>query len=484
MKWKSSIRDLLLVLIIFVLIYNISFSVFAASDNEMDNFCGSRRVTYIVDKSDLNNFVDGGRSSFDIVLRSNVPLWLNYEIYASDRNVYLEINFDFGSFDDYTSKLKELLTYAPILFYSTDNSLLLLESYSAMELLNFLQTILTSLDCLTEQQLSEIFTITENEITINESNYSSEESRLSIRSDIENMIKLDVLKISTKGGKNGSYNRNMTVQVDTTSNEDALNTIIKRFKQIGKTIDTELSDNVIEVCVEFNAVNQDELISKTMSCLNVASSISEQQSYIDDTTIGVTRTEFIDLTELMRENAQFHYYYEYPSYYNNVVSVDDVVSVTDTTITAQNESYISCYYERGFKFDSIKVCTDLSNILGKITRTITLVAPIEISEYYHNIIKEQLQSRLIRGTTLNIYDAGGSRYYELNYSSWFTKDIGKFTSSIMNCNYNLILNNSWIPYGKSNLKDNFSVNSIINNMVPADKTIVSYILPMGYQKNQ
>lgn len=450
----------------------------ASSKSGSDAFRGSRIVTYEVDKSDLENFIDGGRTAFDILLRKNAPSWLQYELYARDRTVYLTINFDFDSFEDYSEKTKKLLMFSPALVYTTETGLLLMEGHAAIELLNFMQLSLALPDTSMEQFQTGLFSVTQNSILINSVEYSTEDNRLIIRPDNGSIIKFNALTIDTTGKKNGTFTRTITAQIDgSEQSKEDLDALMKRFKKAGKTTSTDLYDNVIEVSVVINAYNQKELLSKTMECLNAAVSVSETLQYVDDATVGVTRTEFIDIADLMKEDSNYIFTYTYPSFYNNVITLDNTTAVTEKRITTQNNEYLSYYYERGFRFDAIDIETDLSNLFGKISRKITLSASADSASDYYDVIKEQLLSRLIKGTTLNIYDKDGSRYYELSYSSWFAKDIENFTNSVLNGIYRLSPDNSWIPCGKVNLQDKISVGNIVPKMAPADETTFRYILP-------
>ena len=442
-------------------------------------FSGSRCVTYNADKSDLDNFIDGGRAAFDLVLRSSAPSWLSCELSSDGRDLSLTITFTFDTFENYSVRLSELLDSAPNLVYSAGDEMLLLEGYSALELLNFLQTILSAMDCLKEKQLSDIFHVVVNEITINARTYPFEQERISIRPQNDETVLFDSLDISTVGKKSGAYSRTITAQIDASvSGKEDMDTVRKRFKKVGKVKNTELSGGVMEISVTFDAESQKEMTAKTMACLSVAVSVSEKQSYVDKSTVGVMRTEFIDLTELLRsEDTPFFYSFEYPSYFSGVSAIDDTVSVTETAVTSQNETYITFYYERDFAFSSIEITTDMSDLFGKTTRTVALAAPIDLASLYHERIKDELQEHMVRGTVIDIFDEGGNRYYKLSFSSWFIKDIEDFTKAILNSPYSLDIYNSWLPLGECSLEESLTVNKVLSDMAPADEITVRYSFP-------
>ena len=456
------------------------YSVLSALEEESGaGFSGSRCVKFNADKSDLDNFIDGGRAAFDLVLRSSTPSWLSCELSSDGRDLSLTISFTFDTFEDYSAHLTELLVSAPNLVYSAGDEMLLLEGYSAPELLNFLQTILSSMNCLKEKQLSDIFHVVFNEITVNANTHTFEQDRISIRPQNDTAVVFDSLEISTAGKKSGAYSRTITVQIDASvSGEDDVNAVRKRFKKAGKVKDTELSGAVAEISVTFDAKSQKEMTAKTMACLSAADSVSEQQIYVDKSTVGVTRTEFFDLMELLRsEDTPFTYSFEYPSYYNSVSSEDDTVSVTETAVTSRNEAYITFYYERGFAFSSVEITTDMSELFGKKARTVTLTAPVDLAVFYHDRIKEELQEHMVRGTVIDIFDEGGNRYYKLSFSSWFIKEVENFSKSVMNSPYSFDIYSSWLPFGECSLQESLTVNNLISDMAPADEITVRYSFP-------
>ncbi len=466
--------------VIFMLCVFTGYSVLSALEEESSaGFSGNRCVKFNADKSDLDNFIDGGRAAFDLVLRSSTPSWLSCELSSDGRDLSLTISYTFDTFEDYSAHLTELLVSAPNLVYSAGDEMLLLEGYSAPELLNFLQTILSSMNCLKEKQLSDIFHVVFNEITVNANTHTFEQDRISIRPQNDTAVVFDSLEISTAGKKSGAYSRTITVQIDASvSGEDDVNAVRKRFKKAGKVKDTELSGAVAEISVTFDAKSQKEMTAKTMACLSAAVSVSEQQIYVDKSTVGVTRTEFFDLMELLRsEDTPFTYSFEYPSYYNSVSSEDDTVSVTETAVTSRNEAYITFYYERGFAFSSVEITTDMSELFGKKARTVTLAAPVDLAVFYHDRIKEELQEHMVRGTVIDIFDEGGNRYYKLSFSSWFIKDVENFSKSVMNSPYSFDIYSSWLPFGECSLQESLTVNNLISDMAPADEITVRYSFP-------
>ena len=237
-----------------------------------------------------------------------------------------------------------------------------------------------------------------------------------------------------------------------------------------------VSENITELSITFKAKNQNDLLNKTMKCLNAATFITEDQTALNDSMFGVNCTEFINLEDLLRENGTFYYSFSYPEYFQNVSSEDNTVKTNSNYITAENQSYIHYYYEREFRFDNIEIATDISNPFGKITRTFLLSLPSNSSSVLLGSIKEELQNKMVAGTELHIYDKAGYRYYKLTFSSWFAKDIASFTESILNKAYDFELKDSLLPFGKNSIVDNISTSSIISKMAPAGKIESTYVV--------
>lgn len=472
---KNRIAAIIVLCLTFSLHLSFWTPVLAVAETET-GFAGTRFVEFSADKSDIDNFIDGGKSSFDLILRANTPEWIVYQMSSEGRDTHLTLQFDFTSYDDYIAKISELLTYSPAVVYSTENGLLLIESHSALGFMNYLQEILLSRDCLSEKELDEIFVVKTNRIMINETEYESDD-RLYIRPDDDSVIPFDSLNISTTNNEDGSFTRRIIVGLNTHDIEIE-DTISSRFEFVGETDSTRINADKSEISVEFTSSDQAELIEKTMTCLGAATSIVEKQKFLDSKNVSVERVEFFDLNSLLNKEGEFYYSHTYPSYIENLSANSDDVNISDGTVTAKNTSEVICLYERPFKFSSVCVYTDLSNLFGKLKRTITFTVPAEIASDYHDRIKSEFQQRLVKGSVFNIYDNNGRRYYEIIFSSFFTDDLAEFTNAILNAEGNIAYKNSWIPFGRSSMQEEIRCDKIIGGTIPPDRITLSYNLPV------
>ena len=156
------------------------------------------------------------------------------------------------------------------------------------------------------------------------------------------------------------------------------------------------------------------------------------------------------------------------------------VSINETDIIAENESYVECSYERGFQFDVIEIASDFSDWSGRKTRIVKMSADVDMAQSYHEKIKEELSNKLGNGMVLDIYDDNGKRYYEISYSSYWIKDMEEFSEAILGSVCRIDREESWIPFAKSTWKEKILINEILPQMAPAKEIIISYkLLPIS-----
>ena len=442
---------------------------------EEPGFVGSRVVEYVADKSDIDNFIDGGRSAFELVLRSSMPSWAVYQLRSDGRDLRLSLQFDFTSYDEYTARLTELLTYAPSIVCLQEEKLMLLEGHGVMDLLGSVQSALAARDCLREKPLADLFRVRKNEITVNGEVYQAED-RLAIRPAGDMAVRFDYVDIDTQEREDGSFSRTITVSIDDPE-EHARDLLLGRFKEAGRSEVITDETYMLKLRVEFGAGSEEELLEKTMACLGQATSIAQQQEYLDSRTVAVQRTEFFDLESMMTENGSFCYRHTYPSYVEALQSTMEEAEVYDQTLTVYDAQRIVCQYNRAFRFSSIELHTALPDYLGKIKKTITFTVPVKLAEGYHDRIKEELQAKLCRGSVLHIYDENAMRRYEISFSSYFTKDIGKFTRSLLGDGCTFHYKTSWLPFGKSIVTENVDAGQVFSWAIAPEEVKVSYELP-------
>lgn len=454
---------------------------FFKTDAEENTFIGVRTIEVKVDQSDIENFVNGGRAVLDFVIRKYAPEWLNYTSKNVGRDVYISFSFKFVSYDDYCIKLEELLQYESSVVWIEDDGTFLMENFESKEQLNFFYSALIENNCLIEKTPEVLFSnITLDTVEVNNEEYKIE-GKVDIRPQGKENIKFDEIELVTKGKKDGTFDRSIVIKLNTASKgQKSVEDIIERFRHTAKVTEEYPTGGGVKITAEFHALNSEELVKKTMICLNVATSIQETEEYVDDTAIMVKRVEFIDLPSVLKEKGVFHYFYEFPSYYQNVMGKEgSTVSINEASITAENESYVECYYERGFQFDEIEISSDFSDWFGKKTRSVKMSTDMDTVKRYHEKIKEELSDKLQKGMVLDIYDDNGKRYYKISYSSYWIKEIEEFSEAILGSVCRINGNENWIPFAESSLKENILINEILPKIAPAKETVISYKLLPG-----
>ena len=445
---------------------------------QAEDFAGTRSVVFTTDWSDLENFVNGGRAAFDLVLRSNLPEWLTYDIRTHNRDFYFTLSFDFTSYDDYHQKMAALLGHSPSVLYETDEGLLLIENDACSDILNFLEPRLTEGGYLPERELRDIFRLKHNRITINGNVYDTE-SNICILPEDALPISVDHLSIFTKTNKDASFTRTITARINTEGRSPRdLFKLEKAFNRAGSADTVKIDTKLYELTVSFNASSQAELGYQTTLCLNSPSFITERQSYVDRNTVSVEHMEFFDLEKLVTEEGNFDFTFTFPSYYQNPASDNSAVVVYDSYIASENQSFITYTFERKLQFSAIKITTDLSSHFGKIQRTILCTIPVDIASEFHKTITDKLRKNLINGSVMNIYDQDGMRHYAITFRSYWLEEIVEFTAAVLNSSqYALEWDRSWIPFDTIQIHDRLDPDDIISNIVPADQITAVYILP-------
>ncbi len=468
MKMKRIMTCLLALLIMVT-----SFTPAFAEDEKTDDFEGKRSYTLSIDSSDLENFFEGGRSAFELAIRSEKPEWLDCSIKTIGRDVNISFEFSFDDFADYRTKLSLLVTYEPALIYDMDSGLMLAEGFSAATLVNFIYFSLKTMNGFDEFSYDELFTVVSNDITINGKEYNQGD-RVWIVPERFNPVKMDELRVVTSVVENSEYERQITsvIKKENATAED-IEKLHTRFERVGEVTDESDSDKIC-FTVSFTACNQNELITKSIQCIWTTVDVAETQVYIDEETVGVTRSEQIAWDELkVDENSTLRYTFNAPEYYKNIESKDENIYVSENRIETQNGN-ILWYYERPFAFSEVKIVTDFSSIWPEVKREIVFSAPSYIAGFYHEKIKEKLSGRLEKGMTLDIYDSAGIRHYTVSFSSCFIKDIAESTKSAMGPQYKIDKKESLLPAVKNSYSESGSVKPFLNDHILATNTILVY----------
>lgn len=451
-------------IIIFMFLFLfLGMNSFAESDEKyIEDFSGTRTFTIDSDLSNLKNYIEGGRSSLEFVIRQNKIDWLNLDISSDEYDLKLTYSFDFTSYEDYTEKVEQLLTYEPVIINEKNNYI---EGFSTKDLANYLKDGLQENDLyLPDTEDIELFLGEDSKITFkNGDELEAKDDRIKSNESSDAALKLSNLKINTNF-KDGVYTRKINFEISAEGSE--LNSIKKGFIDRCKKEKVEYknsTENSFEV--EFEAKNLTELSGKTMILLNVGVNIDLKDQYKSQNILNEIYTEHIDVSDLLDEEADFEYSFDVSNFENaNLVQdydQDDGFTLENNIFKVETpKNIIKFEYQKKFEFDEVKIITDLTNDF-KIVRTISLKTRTVIAKNIHDDIKESLINSLPNEVTLNIYDKGAYRYYDIVFEGNVNK-INSLTSKITDGEANLKVDQKMFKFIPSKIEDNVTVDTICN----------------------
>ena len=429
-------------------------------------FKGTRVLELESDPSDMDNYINGGRAAFDLMLRKNAPEWLKFSVSTRDRKVLTSISFEFGSYEELTERLGVLLTVSPSVVYSNDGEFMYAEGFLSAELLNFALLPLSY----GSKDGTEVFRTAENKLILGDNEYTSGGDMMSAFEG--DRILADAFDMHTEV-VNDVYTRWLILWLnnDSADKKDAA-VIEKRFKSVEKPV-VEDEGNAKKLKVEFKANTEAELTTKTMMCLHASAAVLKSYEYVDSDNVKVTRTEYIDTASVLRENKKFVYKYIMSESYREFSVPDDSKAVVaGNSVSAENLSKIVISYECDPGFASVDVINDLSSLFGRMTQKIVYKMPMSVAGYFHDEIKEELSGKLIKGSTLNIYETGGNRCYELVFSSMSADEINKLADAI-GISFEFERKTSFIPFLKSTVSQSVKSKSPVKRFAaPYESNII------------
>ncbi len=483
MKKTKYILSALIALIIMVSSV-MPLTVYAEASNDS---LGYRTISYQISSSDLENYADGGRSGLDISLRSSLPQGVTYSFETEERQVTLTLHFEFESAEEYREKVIGLCGTDTAVICSLDDGVLIVESAEPMNYLDFLFEVENDIDVENSDNSEEsqkqtstfdirsMMTVTKNILSVNDTEYQIE-GIVNIRPEIsdEELIRADYLSLHTEGKRNGNFKRTVVVGIRDDANEEKKNYFNKLLKKLGKVKTEQISENELTLQVTFEAYGQQELTAKTEQCLGCNIIQIENLYPIDKKNVGVTNQEFYDLTAILNPEGMFCYTFDAPSYYSNIQTVEGYSYTTESGIASKN-GIITYSYEKKFCFDEIRISTDISNLFGKIDRTIRLSVSNEIADFYYENIKTQLSERLPKDSVMTISEDENGIYYEICFSSYSTEKVLDFTNAILDSSGELTIDRGFL--GISNqISENISVDNVLTSMSPARSVSSNYTL--------
>lgn len=351
-----------------------------SGNNESDYFSGSRSLSFVIDRSAIYNYIDGGHNSFCTPFEKYKD-WLKLEYTAEKLDLYFTMSFSFSSKEDYIEKLNALLSFSPVIIHDSDNYI---EGFSSIELLNFAQIWLETNNRLFEKQFEDLITINNSVLTLNGVEYSS---KAAITSISKSLFSFSAISISTSFDDHGYPIRQVRLTPsESSSNDDKL---FQRAKNIdGVEITSEDSDyNLIISGSSFN-----DIANKTMQLLCIPISIKTE--YVDSAKNGIFMEyyENIPTSIILDDEGQTDYSISFDDSFGDIVKV----SGHSNKNMKLNEKTVSCVSSdiqvkfgvcTGFPFSRMDTTLRLSSSDDTILTQIALYYPTKFSDKYRESVR-------------------------------------------------------------------------------------------------
>lgn len=457
-----------------------SFMCFSANGvfAEKTTFSGERTIICTFDRSDLNNFVDGGYNSFEEALNEIDKSRYNCNIEKLKRDVKITISFSFESKDEYESYLKELLGYRPVVIYQTGENFIFAENFEAGEMLNIVQKNLLSKNRLKELKFDSLLNVENCTMTLNGKNYETKQN-FDVRNN--NQFKYDDIDIISVAKNDGTFERTIKANINKDNLTSAIRkAVIGNFKAAGDFKDNNKDGDNLSVEVVINAENQYDLDMKTLLASGITVSTIESETN-DKDFVNVECIEKLGIKKLLNENGTYSYEYTYPNYYKNLqIVTTENLSLNDNKIVYSGDyGKFEYSFQRGLKLSSLHIKTNYDNFFKRIERTIILGVPMETAEVFDEKIQNALNTAKDENkkAKININTDGENKLYSIVLSSRNVEDICNFTETVLRGNCQIERNNSLLPLKKNSIMESIRVGNIVENMVPISEVEHTYILP-------
>ncbi len=442
------------------------------------SFSGERSLICTFDRSDLNNFIDGGYGSFEEALNEIDKKRYNCNVEKLKRNVKVTISFSFSSKDEYEAYLKELLGYRPVVIYQTGEDFIFAENFEAGEMLNIIQKNLLSKDRLKELKFDSLLNVENCSMSLNGKTYETKQN-FDIREN--NDFKYDDIDIISVAKNDGTFERTIKVHIDKDNLDSEIKkAVIGNFKASGEITENSGAEGDLSVEVFIKADNQYELDAKTLLASGVTVSTIESES-AGDNFVNVECIDKVGIKKLLNENSTYTYEYTYPDYYKNLqIKSAEGLSLNGNKLTYYGDyGKIEYSFQRGLQLSSLNIITNYNNFFKGIERTIVIAVPMRTAEVFDakienalNVVKDEYKKAKIKLNT-----EGENRVYSITFSSRKSDNICDFTQLVLKGSCQTEVNNSLIPFRKNSISESISVGNIIENMVPVTEIEHTYILP-------
>lgn len=462
---------------IFIILSLLFLSAIAAYAEEVP-FCGSRTLVCTFDRSDLNNFIDGGSKTFENILSETLPSWCSYEIEKQKRDMKITLCFSFDKRDEYETYMKQLLGYRPVIIYDPSESFKFVENFDSAQMFHFLQKQLLSNNMMKELKFDRLIKIENCMIDLNGKTYETKEN-FDVRDG--NHIRFDELELVTTSNGDGGFERTIRAKIRKEHLIDSTKSAVwTNFKAAGEISNENKNSDNLDITVSIKAENQYELSKKTLLAAGLTVSTLETETPQKDFVL-VDCMERIGVTKVLNEDGNFEYSFTYPQYYKNLsITESDTLSVHENQIRySGEEGQFEYSYQRGLKLSALQVRTDYSNMFKGIERKIIFSIPLDTAKVFDEKILNTLYNVKTNDRKANISTdvEGENKTYCIAVHSRDSKKITEFTQKIIRGDNRIEYEKSMIPFQKNRISETIRVGKMIDDMIPIAEFELIYKLP-------
>lgn len=421
-----------------------------------DNFSGSRKITGYISRSDLQNYVDGGRTSLNQVLAKDQREWFTCTVTSKENDVYLTLDFEFSSYDDYVKKVEFLLGDKPITTYGNED-MAYVENFLPIELFGFLSDAMQEAELTSEMTFISMLQAKDSTTILNNKQYNGTRA---LNTEDNPIILFDGLEIITDVAEDG-YVREVYLDVSELYQEDTESVL----KQRADLCEADFAaENTGRYVISFFADSEEMMVKKTMLLLGTAVNITHEKYGVSSNEIKIKTNENINVTSILSEEGTYQYEITLPESCRDLgIDLKENGQANPESVNGQRITYtgregeVVYYYNQDLLLDELVIITDISDEWKRISRAIVIKLDGSLADQYTKQIREKLEEVLGRGDSIRIYDDGGERCFEVKYASWFEKDIAEFTERILGVSEAKVLfQRNMLPFFSSQIEEQWT----------------------------
>ena len=452
---------------------------------EEEEFTGTKKLTYEIMVSDINNYCAGGRNTLEVVLRRALPQNISYDIEQADGRMQLTFLIDFKTYEEYVDAHRFMLEKEPPIIYANGAQLTIMEDFDDMDMLKFLDTNLAELGACTEVDFSWMAVDKDIELNVNDRKYTFED-QVSIMEmflfDKEIYFKRVLIDISKKEKVYSAY---INVWLDGKLCKENVSKAYKSFieKQATYVNVDEDNRNGGTYKFELEANTIEELYSNIRKYVGVYIGETNYYDMSEPSQTKLMKKIILSHDGVLNDDAHVSMVYRLCEDYSAIKAGNKNTDVGVDRITL-NGSYVMEYYENvDMGFEEIQVVTYYTDDWGNYSRDIIFKLPFELYTVHDEDIRKELESILGDGIECNIYDGdAGSRCYKVSILKATMKEVETFTKALLGENCKFKVNKAFMGLGNDKVTDIVSLSDKVLNITSPKVVKKSYISDAGEKK--